>query len=123
MKKSVVWGISVVVLFFVGCVEKTQKYKNLLSRADSLNQVVLAQNEEMEQMFADINDITLVKETSIVSFVGAVDLFTAFSFIGGENYEFMIPYLMMALIYIFIVVLLTVLIKVLERRLRASDKR
>ena len=67
--------------------------------------------------------ITLVKETSIVSFVGAVDLFTAFSFIGGENYEFMIPYLMMALIYIFIVVLLTVLIKVLERRLRASDKR
>ncbi len=67
--------------------------------------------------------ITLVKETSIVSFVGAVDLFTAFSFIGGENYEFMIPYLMMAVIYIVIVVMLTLLIKFIERRLRASDKR
>ena len=59
MKKSVVWAICAVALLFVGCVEKTQKYKDLLSRADSLNQVVLAQNEEMEQMFADINDITL----------------------------------------------------------------
>ncbi len=67
--------------------------------------------------------ITLVKETSIVSFVGAVDLFTAFSFVGGENYEYMIPYLMMAVIYIVIVVLLTLLVKLIERRLRASDKR
>jgi len=67
--------------------------------------------------------ITLVKETSIVSFVGAVDLFTAFSFIGGENYEYMIPYLMMAVIYIVMVVILTVVIRVVERRLRASDKR
>lgn len=67
--------------------------------------------------------ITLVKETSVVSFVGAIDLFTAFQYIGSKNYEYMIPYLMMALIYIVIIVLLTALFKLIERRLRASDKR
>ena len=65
--------------------------------------------------------ITLIKETSVVSFVGAIDLFTAFSYIASKNYEYMIPYLMMALIYIVIVVILTLLIKLIERRLRASD--
>ena len=67
--------------------------------------------------------ITLVKETSIVSFVGAMDLFTAFQMIGAANYEYMIPYLFMALIYIALVVILTVIVKLVERRLRASDKR
>lgn len=67
--------------------------------------------------------ITLVKETSVVSFVGAIDLFTAFQYIGSKNYEYMMPYLAMAVIYILLIVILTFLIKLLERRLRASDKR
>ena len=67
--------------------------------------------------------ITLVKETSVVSLVGATDLFCAFQYIGNNNYEYMIPYLMMALIYIVVIVVLTLIIKLLERRLRASDKR
>ena len=67
--------------------------------------------------------ITLIKETSVVSFVGATDLFTAFSYIAGRNYEYMIPYLIMALIYIIVVVILTIIIKIIERRLRASDRR
>ena len=67
--------------------------------------------------------ITLIKETSVVSFVGATDLFTAFSYIASKNYEYMIPYLMMAVVYIVIVVILTIIIKIIERRMRASDKR
>ncbi len=67
--------------------------------------------------------ITLIKETSVVSFVGATDLFTAFSFIASKNYEYMIPYLMMAVIYIIVIVILTIIIKIIERRLRASDNR
>jgi polar amino acid transport system permease protein len=66
--------------------------------------------------------ITLVKETSVVSFVGATDLFMAFNYIGSKNYEFMIPYLMMAVIYIVIIIILTVIIKLIERRLRASER-
>lgn len=67
--------------------------------------------------------ITLVKETSVVSFVGAADLFTAFQYIGAIKYEYVIPYLMMAVIYIVIVVILTLLLKLLEKKLRKGDKR
>ena len=67
--------------------------------------------------------ITLVKETSIVSFVGAMDLYKVFNDIGTNNYEFMVPYLVMAVIYIVIVCLITLGIKLMERRLRKSDRR
>ncbi len=66
--------------------------------------------------------ITLIKETSIVSFVGASDLYRAFNNIGTNSYEFMIPYLAMAVIYIILVLLITLLIRVMERRLRKSDR-
>ena len=67
--------------------------------------------------------ITLVKETSIVSFVGAVDLCTAFKNIGNSNYEYMVPYTVMALVYIVLVLIITVAIRLMEKKLRASDKR
>ncbi|MBQ6162899.1 MAG: amino acid ABC transporter permease [Clostridia bacterium] len=67
--------------------------------------------------------ITLIKETSVVNFVGATDLVNAFSYIGSSNYEFMVPYLAMALIYIVLVLLITGLVRIMEKRLRASDKR
>lgn len=66
--------------------------------------------------------ITLIKETSIVSFVGATDLYKAFNDIGTNNYEFMVPYLAMALIYIVMVLAISLLIKLMERRLRKSDR-
>ncbi len=66
--------------------------------------------------------IALIKETSVVSFVGAMDLYVAFNYIGSNSYEFMVPYLVMALIYIVMVVIITLLIKVMERSLRKSDK-
>jgi polar amino acid transport system permease protein len=66
--------------------------------------------------------ISLIKETSVVSFVGATDLYVAFNRIGSNSYEFMVPYLVMAAIYIVMVVIITLLIKVMERSLRKSDK-
>lgn len=67
--------------------------------------------------------ITLIKETSVVSFVGAADLYVAFNYIGSNSYEFMVPYLVMALIYIVLVLIITLLIKLMERSLRKSDRR
>lgn len=67
--------------------------------------------------------IALIKETSVVSFVGTADLYVAFNYIGTNSYEFMVPYLVMALIYIVLVMLIALLIKVMERRLRKSDRR
>ena len=67
--------------------------------------------------------IALIKETSVVSFVGAVDLYKAFNSIGTNSYEFMVPYLAMAIIYIVLVLIITLLIKLMERSLRKSDRR
>ena len=67
--------------------------------------------------------ITLIKETSVVSFVGAADLYVAFNYIGSNSYEFMVPYLVMALIYIALVLVISLLIKLMERSLQKSDRR
>ena len=61
--------------------------------------------------------IALIKETSIVSFVGAADLYVAFNLIGTNSYEFMVPYLVMALIYIVLVLIISAGIKLMERAL------
>lgn len=66
--------------------------------------------------------IALIKETSIVSFVGAKDLYLAFQNIGSATYEYMVPYLAMAIIYIVIVCIITLLVKLMERRLRRSER-
>ena len=67
--------------------------------------------------------ITLIKETSVVSFVGAADLYVAFSYIGSNSYEFMVPYLVMAMIYILLVLVISLLVKLMERSLKKSDRR
>ena len=67
--------------------------------------------------------ISLIKETSVVSFVGAADLYVAFNYIGTNSYEFMVPYLVMALIYIALVLIISLLIKLMERSLKKSDRR
>lgn len=67
--------------------------------------------------------ITLIKETSVVSFVGAADLYVAFNYIGSNSYEFMVPYIVMAMIYIVLVLVISLLIKLMERSLKKSDRR
>ena len=66
--------------------------------------------------------ITLIKETSVVSFITVVDLYTAFNTIGTNTYSVVVPYLVMAVIYIILVVIITILIKLLEKGLARSDR-
>ena len=66
--------------------------------------------------------ISLIKETSIVSFIGALDLYVAFRKIGTNTYEFMVPYLVMAIIYIVVIFFISMLIKWMERGLKKSDR-
>lgn len=65
--------------------------------------------------------ISLIKETSVVSFVAATDIYKAFNKIGSQNYEYLVPYLVMALIYILLVMGITGLLKLMERRLKQGD--
>lgn len=66
--------------------------------------------------------IALVKDTSVVSFVAAVDLYKVFTEIGNRNYEYLIPYFAMALIYILLVAIISLLVKLLEKWLHRSDR-
>ena len=66
--------------------------------------------------------IALIKDTSVASFVAAVDLYKVFTEIGTSNYEYLMPYLSMALIYIILVLLITLLFKMIEKQLHRSDR-
>ncbi len=69
--------------------------------------------------------IALIKETSIVSMIGMYDLTQAAKVIGAGNNmaSYIVPMSVAAVFYLAIVYLLTFVIKKIERRLRASDRR
>lgn len=66
--------------------------------------------------------ISLIKETSVISFVGAADLYVALNKIGQNNYEPMVPFLFMAVCYIILIFIITQLIRILEKVLSKSDR-
>ena len=66
--------------------------------------------------------IVLIKETSVVSFIAVVDITKAFRSIGDANYEYIIPYLMLAAVYLILVALITVMVRALERRFSKSER-
>lgn len=67
--------------------------------------------------------IALTKDTSVAGYVATMDLNAAFTAIAGATYDFMVPYIMLALVYLVLVAAMTVLIKLTERRLKKSDKK
>lgn len=67
--------------------------------------------------------IALVKETSVVSFIAVVDLTRAFRSIASANYEYIIPYCILALFYLVIVLIFTVLIRIMERGMKKNERR
>ena len=62
--------------------------------------------------------IALIKETSVAGFITVMDLTRAFQAIANSTYEFVVPYLILAVFYLVIVILITLLIKFLEKRLK-----
>ncbi len=66
--------------------------------------------------------IALVKETSIVGTIGIVDLTKVAASITAKTYDAFAPYLITAVLYLAVVLLLTWLLKLLERRLARSDR-
>ena len=67
--------------------------------------------------------IALVKDTSVVSFIAVVDLTNAFQLIGSGTYEFVVPYLVLSATYLVITLALSGVVKLLERRLRSSERK
>ena len=67
--------------------------------------------------------ITLIKETSVLSFIAVYDLYTAIKAIAQPDYAYEAGYLFMAIIYIAIILFITLLIKLMEMALNRSDRR
>ncbi len=67
--------------------------------------------------------ITLLKETAIVGYVSLTDLTRVANQIASRTYEAFMPLIGTAVIYFIVIKILTLLLGVLERRLRESDQR
>ena len=66
--------------------------------------------------------IVLLKETSIAGYVGVMDLTKAGDLIRGKTFSPIMPLIVVALIYLVMVMVLTALVGVLERRLRKNER-
>ena len=67
--------------------------------------------------------IVLIKETSIVGYVGVMDLAKAGDKIRGRTFEAFMPLIIVAVVYLVIVIILTKLLSALEKRLRKTERR
>lgn len=66
--------------------------------------------------------ITLLKETSVVGYVGVIDLTKAGNVIAGRTYSYFIPLLTVAAVYLVMVMILSFFVGKLERRLRKNER-
>ena len=66
--------------------------------------------------------IALLKETSVAGYVAVIDLTKAGNQIKNNTYDQINPILLVAITYLVIVIALTKLLGILERRLRNSER-
>ena len=66
--------------------------------------------------------IALIKETSVVSFIAVLDLTKAFQNIAASTYEYFVPYIVLAIVYLVLVLAITWLISIMERRLKKNER-
>ena len=66
--------------------------------------------------------IVLIKETSIVSFIAVTDLYKSFKQLGDPTYNYTVPYLMLALTYLVMVLLISWGVRILEAKLKKSER-
>ena len=66
--------------------------------------------------------IVLIKETSIVSFIAVTDLYKSFKQLGDPTYDYTMPYLMLALTYLIMVLLISWGVRALETKLKKSER-
>lgn len=94
-----------------------------LSKAQAMRKIILPQ--AIKNILPAIGNecIALLKETSVAGYVAIVDLTRAATNIRNKTFDAVNPIIMLALVYLVIVVVMTKLLAVLERRLRRSDGR
>ena len=66
--------------------------------------------------------IALIKETSVVSFIAVLDVTKSFQNIAASTYEYFVPYIALAIVYLVLVLFITALIKLMEKRLAKNER-
>ena len=66
--------------------------------------------------------IVLIKETSVVSFVAVTDLYKSFKQLGDPTYNYVVPYLMLALTYLVMVLVISFGVRLLEKKLKKMER-
>lgn len=66
--------------------------------------------------------IALIKETSVANLIAVTDLTRSLTAIAESTYDYFIPYIVLALIYLILVMIVTALIKWCERRFTSYAK-
>lgn len=64
--------------------------------------------------------IALIKETSVASFIAVTDLTKAFQNMANSTYEYIVPYVVLAFIYLVLVILITLLVRLMEKKLKTN---
>lgn len=67
--------------------------------------------------------ITLTKDTSVAGYASIMDLTFAFRTLTDGGTNVMVPYIVLALCYLIIIAIFTVIVRLVERRMRKSEKR
>ncbi|WP_232217790.1 amino acid ABC transporter permease [Virgibacillus sp. SK37] len=62
-----------------------------------------------------------IKDSSLVSFIGMQDLFGVASTMGSNSFDYLTYFFTVAVYYLFIVLVLTILVNRIEKRLAVSD--
>ena len=93
-----------------------------LSSVTTMKSIVLPQ--AIKNVLPSIGNefISLLKETSVIGFLGVIDLTKAAERVISRTMDVYFPYLSIALVYLAVVYGLNYLFKLLERRLAKSDR-
>lgn len=67
--------------------------------------------------------ISLIKETSVVSLIAVTDITKSFRAIADSTFEYFIPYIILGLTYYVIVLLISFLVKYMERRFSTDARK
>ena len=94
-----------------------------LSKLQTMRKIILPQAVRYILPAIGNEMIALVKETSVAGYVAVAEVTRSIFLIRNNTYESVVTLTLLAVIYLVIVILLTRLLRLLERRLSTNDKR
>ncbi|MBR2860266.1 MAG: amino acid ABC transporter permease [Clostridia bacterium] len=94
-----------------------------LSKMQTMSKIIMPQAVRYILPAIGNEMIALLKETSVAGYVAVIDLTRAGNLVRNNTFDAVNPLILVALVYLLLVVLLTQLLNLVERRLAKSDKR